>query len=721
MSGIRESIYSNLLFEDRWMMMAEGLVNTLKVSLWSILLATLMGGILCAVRMNSRNWSRTAVKWYVELMRAIPLLVLLLLLFYVVLADVSLSSLWVSIICFTLYFSAYFCEIFRSGIEGVNRGQWEAGFALGLTPWRTFMKVILPQALKKIIPVYKGQMITLVKSTSIIGYVAVVDLTKAGDIIRSRTFDAFFPLLLVAAVYLLLTLILGALLDLFEKRVTPKSRNIKGLFVLVAAIQLLSSCTGKTQDLSGVNSIEDFKGHSVAVAMGSSYDLMLSEIEGVDIIRLGVGELLVAVEKGRADFCIIDQYQARMLDMESRGLEIKFDNILKGNAAAGFRKEDSLLCSRFNGYLSGIRASGEYDRWLDEWKSASDSMADASFLVPKIESKPGGRALHVGITITYPYLFLKENSLTGIEVDMFNRFCERAGYQVDYEIYDFSALIPALNSGKIDVILSHMRKTEERARQVLFSDAYIEGGGAAVCRNANGRISGERAGILSRIKDSFNNNLVVEQRWKLMADGLWVTIQISVLSIVAAVIAGILMCRLRMSRRRTVSSPTGFVIDLLRGIPLLVILMLMFYVIFASSRITGTWVTVMSFGLYYGAYFSEVFRTGMESVERGQWEAGFALGLGKFQTFRKIALPQALSRIIPVLKGEVIALIKMTSVVGYVAVVDLTKASDIIRARTLDAFFPLILVSVVYIILAWLTGWGLKTLESQLTPKSRES
>ena len=83
-------------------------------------------------------------------------------------------------------------------------------------------------------------------------------------------------------------------------------------------------------------------------------------------------------------------------------------------------------------------------------------------------------------------------------------------------------------------------------------------------------------------------------------------------------------------------------------------------------------------------------------------------------------LPQALNRIIPVLKGEVIALIKMTSVVGYVAVVDLTKASDIIRARTLDAFFPLILVSVVYIVLSWLTGWGLNALEWRLTPKSRD-
>lgn len=492
-------------------------------------------------------------------------------------------------------------------------------------------------------------------------------------------------------------------------------------FIVIAALLWLVSCTGrKAYDLSGVKGVEDLKGYSVAVAMGSSYDLMLSEIDGVDVIRLGVGELLVAVEKGRADFCIIDQIQARMLNLESRGLGIKFNNILKGTACAGFRRDDSLLCSQFNGYLGDARSLGEYDRWLDEWKSASDSMADASLLVHRHEKRPGRRALHVGITITYPYLFLKENNLTGIEVDLFNRFCEAAGYSVDYEIYDFSALIPALNSGKIDVILSHMRKTEERARQVLFSDPYVEGGGAAVCRSAGGVSLAGRAGFRERMKESFKNNLVVEQRWKLMADGLWVTIQISVLSLLAAVMVGVLMCRMRMSRKRMLSSPTGLAIDLLRGIPLLVILMIMFYVIFASSRITGTWVTVMSFGLYYGAYFSEVFRTGMEGVERGQWEAGLALGLGKFQTFRRVVLPQALNRIIPVLKGEVIALIKMTSVVGYVAVVDLTKASDIIRARTLDAFFPLILVSVVYIVLSWLTGLGLRALERRLTPKSRD-
>ena len=490
-------------------------------------------------------------------------------------------------------------------------------------------------------------------------------------------------------------------------------------FIMITLVLWLNSCTErKVHDFSKVKSVEDLKGHSVAVPMGSAYDLYLSDMEGVEVVRLGLGELLVAVEKGRADFCIIDQFQASIANLDLRGLEVKFKNVLKGTASAGFRKEDSLLCIQFNEYLSDIRTSGEYDRWLGKWQSAIDSMADASLQVPRHKKEPGRRAIRVGITITYPYLFYKENNLTGIEVDLFNRFCEQAGYSVEYEVNDFIALIPALNSGKIDVILSHMRKTEERAKQVFFSHPYIEGGGAVVCRTGNGSES-KSAGMWIRFKESFKNNLVVEQRWKMMANGLWVTVRISVLSVLAAVIMGIIMCRLRMSRRRGVNLPTGVVVDILRGIPLLVILMIMFYVVFASSKITGLWITIMSFGLYYGAYFSEVFRTGMESVNKGQWEAGFALGLRKFQTFYKVVLPQALNRVIPLLKGEVISLIKMTSVVGYVAVIDLTKATDIIRARTLDAFFPLILVSIVYLLLSWLVGMGLNALESKVTPKSR--
>lgn len=492
--------------------------------------------------------------------------------------------------------------------------------------------------------------------------------------------------------------------------------------LLILAAYLACSCSAdKRTDYSDVHDVSDLKGHSVAVAMGSSYDLMLSEMEGVNLVHLGVSELLLAVESGRAEFCIMDQIQAVMLNLADRGLEIKVRDILKGTAAAGFNKSDTLLQAEFNAYLRNLKETGEYERWYELWMSRPDSMADVSMLLARRTAGSGSRVLKVGITITYPYIFYKEGGLTGMELDLLNRFCLNAGYGTDFQVTDFSALIPALNSRKIDVIVSHMRVTEERARKVLFSDPYLKGGGAAVCRSAKNLPDVAQKGLWNRFRNSWRRNLVEEKRWKLLASGLLVTLEISVFSILAGILAGILLCRLRMGRSEWARRTASAFIGLVRGIPLLVILMIMFYVVFASASVTALTVTVISFGIYYGAYFGEVFRMGMESVERGQWEAGFALGLKKFQTFTKIILPQALTRIIPVFKGEVITLIKTTSVVGYVAVIDLTKASDILRSTTLDALFPLLLVTVVYIVLSQLTGWGLDVLDRHFTPKNRES
>ena len=159
-------------------------------------------------------------------MRSLPLLLLLLVLFYLVLASSGLNEIQIAVVCFSMYFGAYFSEIFRSGIEGVDKGQWEAGAALGMSRVQVLRRVVLPQALLRVLPMYKNQVVTLIKGTSIIGYVAIMDITKTSDIIRSRTFDAFFPLLLTALIYLVLSGLAGLGLDAIGKRLSPKRRAL---------------------------------------------------------------------------------------------------------------------------------------------------------------------------------------------------------------------------------------------------------------------------------------------------------------------------------------------------------------------------------------------------------------------------------------------------------------------------------------------------------------
>ena len=226
-------------------------------------------------------------------------------------------------------------------------------------------------------------------------------------------------------------------------------------------------------------------------------------------------------------------------------------------------------------------------------------------------------------------------------------------------------------------------------------------------------------GFLGRMlfsgEEVFKNDLLVEKRWKLLLDGLWETVFISFFSIIIGTILGCLICALRMSRRKLWRGITIGYTKIMHGMPILVFLMIMFYIVFAPTQVTATWVAIIAFAMNFGAFVSEMFLSGIQSVDHGQVEAGRALGFSKRSTFVNFVLPQALHRIFPVYKGEAISLIKNTSIVGYIAIQDITNASDIIRSRTFDAFFPLIIITIIYFILAWILGAVLDYINKKTT------
>ena len=148
--------------------------------------------------------------------------------------------------------------------------------------------------------------------------------------------------------------------------------------------------------------------------------------------------------------------------------------------------------------------------------------------------------------------------------------------------------------------------------------------------------------------------------------------------------------------------------------------MLLYYIIFRGIDISGILVAILGFGLYYGVALSEVFRTGIDSVDKGEREAAAALGFRPFAIFKRIVLPQAVNHVFGLYKGQFVALVKGTSIVGYIAIQDLTKAGDIIRSRTYDAFFPIIATAVIYFAVTWVFVALLSLIEVRLEPKKRE-
>jgi polar amino acid transport system substrate-binding protein len=224
---VAASFHRNLIVEHRYLMILRGLRSTVIMSFFATLFGTLIGAVVCSMRLSRTPLVRAAAQGYIGALRGMPVVVLLMLIFYVAFASVNINPVLVAILAFGLNFGAYVAEIFRSGIEGIDRGQTEAGIAMGFTKTRTFLHVILPQATRRILPVYRGEFISLVKTTSIVGYIGVEDLTRASDIIRSRTFDPFFPLVMVAAIYFLATWFLGLALDYVGRKTDPKLRRKK--------------------------------------------------------------------------------------------------------------------------------------------------------------------------------------------------------------------------------------------------------------------------------------------------------------------------------------------------------------------------------------------------------------------------------------------------------------------------------------------------------------
>jgi polar amino acid transport system substrate-binding protein len=319
---------------------------------------------------------------------------------------------------------------------------------------------------------------------------------------------------------------------------------------------------------------------------------------------------------------------------------------------------------------------------------------------------------------------LKENKVIGFDIELSERFGAYLGKEVKFADMDFGSLIAAVSTGKVDMICSTLYITEERKKQIDFSDPYYEMGTKVFALKMN--IAAYDAGsdataglpsFLTRIANSFYSNIIQENRYLLIWDGLKTTLVISIFSTILGTLLGALVCFMRMSKRTVLNLPARVYINIIRGMPVLVLLMLIFYVIFASVDINPVLVAIIAFGMNFAAYVSEIFRSGIEGIGKGQIEAGIAMGFTKVKTFLFIVLPQTVQRILPVYKGEFISLVKMTSIVGYIAVQDLTKASDIIRSRTFDAFFPLVMVAILYFVIAWILMLSLEYLERITDPK----
>ena len=225
--------------------------------------------------------------------------------------------------------------------------------------------------------------------------------------------------------------------------------------------------------------------------------------------------------------------------------------------------------------------------------------------------------------------------------------------------------------------------------------------------------------MLQEWQEKFINNFITDNRWKYIADGLCVTLEVTFFAVLIGIVLGFLVAMVRATydktgKLRILNAVCKVYLTVIRGTPVVVQLLIIYFVIFGSVDISKVLVAVMAFGLNSGAYVAEIFRSGIMSIDNGQFEAGRSLGFNYAQTMRYIIMPQAFKNVLPALGNEFIVLLKETSVSGYIALQDLTKGGDIIRSRTYDACMPLIAVALIYLVMVMIFSKLVNMLERRL-------
>ena len=475
------------------------------------------------------------------------------------------------------------------------------------------------------------------------------------------------------------------------------------LFFLLPAAIMGCNEENKKEGKGRYTSISDLSGKRIGVQMGSIQDTMTREkIDNVEFLYFSsFPDMVVALKSDKIDAfpsgkMVLSQYMAT-----DDSLTIVDGEIGRNPAAYLFPKTEKgkALRDQMNEFLAGLRESGELDRTEEKWCARDESgktMIDYTTL-PDIN----GKLTFLTEGSFPPYSYVRDGLVVGYDPDIAVRFCKEYGYALDIVNMNFEALLPAIAAGKGDFAASGIAITEERKQTMYFSDPNIYDRIVfAVLKKDKGSGS-----FLQSMSDSFRKTFITENRYLLILKGIANTLIINISSLIFGTLLGFALYLLCRNGNVFANKITGFFAWLIRGMPGVVLLMLLYYVIFGNVSISGLVVSVIAFSLTFGIAMYGMLVSGVKAVDRGQTEAAYALGFNDRDTFFHLILPQAAQHFMPAYKGEIVALIKASAIVGYVTVEDLTRMGDIIRSRTYEPFFPIISVAVIYFILSGIILW----------------
>ena len=517
--------------------------------------------------------------------------------------------------------------------------------------------------------------------------------------------------------------------------ISKTGKKLPALFLLpLLLFSMFLPQFGAAAERSETVSWQDYNGKKIGVLVGPLMEDAAKEYfpDSEYALFNSYPDCIAALLAGKIDAFLGDEPGMKSIHAEQPEIDYIHDNITENNYSFAFRKDDpdsAALCNELNEFLAESYANGTMQELDDIWFGADESrkVVDMSDLTGE-----NGTIRVVTTSTDMPFSYIKDGGNVGYDIDLVVRFCRSRGYALKLGDVDFAGRIPAIQSGKYD-FSTDMNVTPERREQVLFSDPTSHGGIVLAVRSSDlaasdtegevvvapGNAAKTSGSFFGGVISSFKKTFLREGRWKLFIQGILTTLLITVLSIVFGTLLGFLTFMLCRKGNPVANTITRFCVWLVQGMPVVVLLMILYYIIFGKVAISGTAVAVIGFTLVFGAAVYSMIKSGVSAVDIGQVEAAYSLGYTDRKAFFRIVLPQALPLFMPSYKGEIVALIKATAVVGYIAVQDLTKIGDIVRSRTYEAFFPLVAVAIIYFVLAAILTFFVNKILMRMDPRKR--
>ncbi|MCR4876408.1 MAG: ABC transporter permease subunit [Clostridiales bacterium] len=521
-----------------------------------------------------------------------------------------------------------------------------------------------------------------------------------------------------------------------EEKTKAVRRTELVLVVLLLLVFLIPQVLGSKENdevprEDVIHGPEDLKQGTFACVMGSSYDAIIPKLFPEAEIKYVAdwADECIQVEQGKADAILWEASSLNEMHNTYPALTELPDPVgaLQFHWCCKKDERGNALKEEINAFVRSLRETGELEKIYEKWENpdaAPDRVEEYERTVPV-----RGKIRTVSAMDWAPVCYMNNGNPCGFMVELLYRFAAGAGYELEEEYVDLQSMIAGFYAGKYDLIAYGVEYSPERADVVNYTeplmsdDIYVvvqKARAAAFASGESGKTDSGEKGFLEKLQVSLEKNFLRENRWLLLLKGLGITVLLSVMSISLGTALGGVICGLRMNPKPLPQAVGRVYIRGVESMPIVLMLLIFYYVVFRNTNIDPFWICVICFSMDFSAYASEMFRSGILAVPDGQKRASRALGFTGSETFRHVVFPQMVIHCLPTFMGQVISTVKLTSVAGYISVMDLTRVSDLIRSRTYEAFPPLIFTALVYFLLAGLLTRLLKILSGRLDPARKK-